>query len=565
MEQVNVNSRSQVRIRFAEPTGTSIAADNSATMNSPPSSAAAPDWAVQVERALHVSDFVAARRAAEQAHAGAADDPSRALAGFLAARCEFVCGEPEHGLRHALEAATLYESLGDRAGQANACAVAARCLLKSGDGGSALDHGLTALALVTQPEDGASPALLAARLALAIVYRGLGQLDTAREYCQQAIDCAIALHDRVNQGAAMDTMACVHSSFASVAREAGRDDEAEQHEREAMRCSSQAMRIASEQGHLRYEATAVNNLADSMSHVGEADAALRMLEDWTRDNPCELPRVRVLHLETRGRLNLALGQAQQARELWEAALAARPTADMELNIVACLAGACEALGDYRAALGHFRRFHALHVQRAGVAAQRSARIAAVRLDTERQRERAVALQLDNANLQRQADALFRQSTEDPLTGLANRRRLDQILRAGPMGHTGHAVLMLDIDHFKTINDRFSHALGDTVLLRLAALLTEGSRSNDTAVRLGGEEFLVLLPQAAAAAAAAAAERLRARIEAFDWTALAPGLAVTASIGVALGGEADSVESLLALADQRLYAAKRNGRNCVVSA
>lgn len=537
--------------------------DNSVTMNSPESTVAASDWAVQVERALHVSDFASARRLAERAQAGASDNPSRALAVFLAARCDFVCGAAEDGLRHALEAAGLYESLGDLAGHAKARAVAARCLLKSGDGGSALDHGLMALSLATQAEpDRPSPALQAAVLTLGIVYRRFGQLDTARDYGQQALDCAIALSDRVGQGVAIDTLACLHSSVAAAAREAGRAEEAEQHEREAMRCSSQAMQIAREQGHLRYEATAVNNLAESMSHVGESLAALQLLEDWACDNPCELLRVRVIQLETRGRLCLALGQALRARELFELALAAGPDADVEFNIVSHLASACEALGDHRAALGHFRRFHALHVQLAAAAAQRSARIAAVQLDTERQRERAVALELDNVKLQRHADALFRQSTEDPLTGLANRRRLDQLLRAG---HMGHAALMVDIDHFKAVNDRFSHAVGDAVLCRLAALLTDGCRSIDTAVRLGGEEFLVLLPQAPAAAAAATAERLRARIEAFDWAVLAPGLAVTASIGVALGGEAADVEGLLALADQRLYAAKRSGRNCVVSA
>ncbi len=523
---------------------------------------AAPDWASQVERALHVSDFVTAQRLVLEAQASATDAPSRALALFLAARCDFVGGDSERGLWHSLDAAALYESLGDDAGQAKARAVAARCLLKSGDGAQALDHGLAALRLATQAQCGASPELLAAKLAVSIVYRGVGQLDTARDYCQQAIDCAIALSDRVNQGAAIDTLACVNSSVAAIAREAGRSVEAERHEREAMRCSSQAMQIASEQGHLRYEATAVNNLAESMSHVGEAGAALQMLEDWARNNPCDLTRVRVLHLQTRGRLSLALGQAQRARELFEAALEERPTADIEFTIVGCLASACEALGDYRAGLGHFRRFHGLHLQLAGVATQRSARIAAVRMETERQRDRAASLERDNAKLQQHADTLLRQSTEDPLTGLANRRRLDELLRAG---HTSHAALMIDIDHFKSINDRFSHAVGDAVLCRLAALLTDGCRTNDTAVRLGGEEFLMLLPQAPAAAAAAAAARLRVRIEAFDWTALAPGLAVTASIGVALGSEAGSVEGLLALADQRLYAAKRGGRNCVVSA
>jgi signal transduction histidine kinase/tetratricopeptide (TPR) repeat protein/ActR/RegA family two-component response regulator len=399
-------------------------------MSSAPTVEVATHFEVQVERALHVSDFPAARRLAEEACQCAADDRSRALADFLVARCDFVSGNSEDGARRAREAATLFESLGDHAWNARARALAARCLVKAGDGGAALENGLEALKWATQAQPTRpSPALLAALLALGIVYRRMGQFDTARDYCQQAVDVAIAVSDRVTQGAAIDTLACLHSSVAAVARKNGHREEAERHEREAMRCSSQAIQIAREQGHLRYEATAVNNLAESMSHVGEAPAALQMLEDWTRDNPCELQRVRVTLLETRGRLCQALGQTQRARELFELALAAGPDADKELNIVSCLAAACETLGDFRAAFQHLQRFHALHVQFAAEAAQRSARIAAVRLDTQRQRERALELELHNTKLQQRADALLRQSTDLLLANDQLNRRVTAALES----------------------------------------------------------------------------------------------------------------------------------------
>ncbi|MBC8058490.1 MAG: GGDEF domain-containing protein [Rhizobiales bacterium] len=530
-------------------------------MNPNASTAGQVDWADQVERALHVSDFESARQLTAEANACAKDAPARARAAFLAARCGFLSGEPELGLSHALDAAAAYESLGDSGAHARASALAARCLLTSGDGGSALDHALVSLRAARKADpDSPSAALLAALSALGIVYRSLGQLDAARDYCQQALDCAIGLGDRLAQGTVSGTLACVYSSIAAVARERGLSDEAERQEREAIRCSAEALQIAREEGHLRHAATAVNNLADSMSLVGEAPQALRLLEDWARDNPCDVPRVRLHHLETLGAICMALGQTQQAREWFERALADADTAEMEITAVRSLASACEAGGDYRAALTHFQRFHALHVQLAAAAAQRSARVAAVRMDTEGARARAVALARDNAQLQKHADTLLRQSTEDPLTGLANRRRFDEILQAG---HEGYAAAMIDVDHFKNVNDRFSHAVGDAVLCQLAALLRETCRSVDTPVRLGGEEFVVLLPSATAAAAAAAAERLRTRIEAFDWATLATGLAVTVSIGVAMGSEAGSAAALLALADQRLYAAKRSGRNRVV--
>jgi len=521
-------------------------------------------WVEQLDNALRVSDLAAARQVVAGARAAAHDAPTHALAVFLAARCSYSSGNFAEGLGAALEAAAGFELLGDGAGEASARALAARCLLSAGDTTAALDQALAAHQAVRAALPGqASRPLLTALTATGVVYLRLGQLETALDFCQQALDCAIKLGDHIAQGAATDTVACVHGARAARARDQGRAEEAEALEREAMRCSAEAVRIAREQGHLEYEATALNNLAESMSLVGEAEAGLALLEEWSRRvlGLRELPRVQRHHLDTRGTICLALGQPQQARELFELALTHADSSETELLVVEHLSLACEACGDDRAALAHHRRFHALHVQVTAEAAQRSAQVAAVRLQTERARERVEALVRDYAQLQQHAETLLRQSTEDPLTGLANRRRLDELLEAD---HQGYAVAMIDVDHFKFVNDRYSHAVGDQVLCRLASLVREGCRSVDTPVRLGGEEFVVLLPHAEAAAAASAAERLRLRIEAFDWATLAPGLAVTASIGVALGREAGSAAALLALADRRLYAAKRAGRNRVVN-
>src|SRR6185503_10956532 len=124
----------------------------------------------------------------------------------------------------------------------------------------------------------------------------------------------------------------------------------------------------------------------------------------------------------------------------------------------------------------------------------------------------------------------------------------------------------DIDHFKAINDRFGHGMGDRVLRECAQLMRQGSRSQDVAARWGGEEFMLILVGADAARAGEIAERLRSTVERFDWAVLDSSLAVTLSIGLASSGETRSSDpgALFALADSRVYAAKAAGRNRVVA-
>jgi diguanylate cyclase (GGDEF)-like protein len=145
---------------------------------------------------------------------------------------------------------------------------------------------------------------------------------------------------------------------------------------------------------------------------------------------------------------------------------------------------------------------------------------------------------------------------DPLTGLLNRRGLDRALRGIPRG----AVLALDLDHFKAINDRFGHAEGDRVLLGLAELLAGTLRRADVAARTGGEEFVVILPGLGLERARQVAERLRMAVE--DRLP-AGGTRLTVSVGVAADLEgAAPWDRLLGQADEALYRAKERGRNRV---
>ena len=160
------------------------------------------------------------------------------------------------------------------------------------------------------------------------------------------------------------------------------------------------------------------------------------------------------------------------------------------------------------------------------------------------------------------------SKREALTGLANRHHLDEELRnlwARPDG-TPVSVIIVDIDHFKLLNDQYGHASGDLCLKRVAAvLITELRGVSDHAVRFGGEEFLLLLPNMALDNAIQVAERVRRAIEAAAIPNEGAGLrgVVTASFGVASAAVTElKPEQLIAAADNALYAAKRKGRNQV---
>jgi len=165
--------------------------------------------------------------------------------------------------------------------------------------------------------------------------------------------------------------------------------------------------------------------------------------------------------------------------------------------------------------------------------------------------------------------LREQALRDPLTGLFNRRHLDTVLgatlrrcgeRAVPL-----AVVAIDIDHFKAVNDTQGHATGDAVLQALARLLAGDGPGDDPAFRLGGEEFLLMMPGASLAAAIGRAQGLRQAFETLQVPGANAGLSITLSCGVAGFPEhAREPQALLACADQALYAAKEQGRNRVVA-
>jgi diguanylate cyclase (GGDEF)-like protein len=192
---------------------------------------------------------------------------------------------------------------------------------------------------------------------------------------------------------------------------------------------------------------------------------------------------------------------------------------------------------------------------------------------ERVTERTRALEQANREKELLLDALRlrsqhleRETLQDPLTGLANRRHFNQRLAteidlaessARPL-----SLIVVDLDHFKDINDRLGHAVGDDVLRTLAELMHQHFRADDLLARIGGEEFAIVLPGLPVAQAQAASENLCLAVASYPWVRTHDDLAVTLSAGLASWTAGMTPEALFEAADIRLYRAKRGGRNRV---
>ncbi len=167
-----------------------------------------------------------------------------------------------------------------------------------------------------------------------------------------------------------------------------------------------------------------------------------------------------------------------------------------------------------------------------------------------------------------ARSLKEMSMRDPLTGLYNRRVLADLLPQLEAGvrrrGTSMGVMMLDLDHFKLVNDTYGHAFGDRVLARVAQIVRETLRKSDLPVRYGGEEFLLLLPDSTAEGTERAGERIRERVAQESLFFEGQPLKITVSIGIAIFPEDDEqIDRVIKFADLALYQAKARGRNCVV--
>ncbi|WP_030434426.1 GGDEF domain-containing protein [Actinoplanes subtropicus] len=369
---------------------------------------------------------------------------------------------------------------------------------------------------------------------------------------------------------------------------------------EAERRFAEALDIAVAIGHAGLTLTILNNMAFTAYENEEFENANRLAEQMRRTASEAGLQLDGLYLDTLARICLAQGRHAEAERILEPVLrdpdgplvsegdslpeclltlaeiqAATGRVDEagatlgevsrlcgERGLAAVAARARQARAEWHAAGGRFREayeeYRAFHEDSEALhSAQREARAYALHAVYEADEARRVSAGLREI------------AHRDALTGLFNRRHIDERLAAmvADAQRTGEplSVAIVDLDHFKTINDTFSHAVGDMVLRELGSTLAGAVSGAECAARLGGEEFVLLLPGTGAEAAAVRCADLSSRIRAMDWAELTGAHRVTASIGVATDADGRmSAGELLAAADENMYAAKRAGRDRVVA-
>lgn len=196
----------------------------------------------------------------------------------------------------------------------------------------------------------------------------------------------------------------------------------------------------------------------------------------------------------------------------------------------------------------------------------------VREENQKLEKRLAETSTEVASLRTNIEHIQQEAMQDPLTGVKNRKTFDaaiaRLVRASHDAQEPLALIMADVDHFKSFNDKWGHQTGDQVLRLVAEVMSANTKGQDILARYGGEEFAILLPGTSIENAVMLADRIRRAIESRRLKKRRTNEdlgAITMSMGLAALGPADTPESLIERADARLYDAKRNGRNQVVSA
>jgi diguanylate cyclase len=488
----------------------------------------------------------------------------------------YAAGQAEVAMRHAIEAGAKARDQADTALQADALLKIAALNLDA----DALDEAISVLEQARPLVDAQNDPKLMFRL-LNLLGNALGAAkdhEGAIAQHESSLELAVAHGLERAQAVARNNLAAKWLNLGEDQFEQGSAESA----RAAWQRAAAMFGDLSQEPQCQADATlglpALTNLGSVLQLLGQTDEALAAVEAADAMADKASAKRALGNIFTRARVYLQQGRIELARQAAQAGIAEsearqRPMVTANLHLFLCDLEA--QAGRPVEALAHHKKFHALSAATVSAAATARSRMLAVQLQTERALAEAATekahrsrLQRENASLSKQAEHLSLQAQQDPLTGLANRRRLDAHLAANLAEAQARAlpqcVAMLDVDHFKAVNDTYSHGVGDRVLQRLGQLLQAQCRSDDLAARYGGEEFTIVFGQIGLVRAQAVCERLRASIEAHDWTTVAPGLGVTVSIGVCDISTRSDADQGLAAADALLYRAKAEGRNRVVA-
>ena len=516
---------------------------------------------------------------ADEARTLAARDGDRQLVaetGHAVARCHFYLADFMRALEYLLDAAQMYEDAGDQAGAAAAFAGVGTCQHRLGAHEDAVASMLRALESARAQKLATLEINIHNSLGSALI--AANRMDEAARYLRAGLQLAQAANNRNMLTKLLHTQSLLAKQRGDALSKT--NEGAAQHEyANGLAQVTRALELARELG----------NPYDEMHSLGQTGTMLRLLHSHAEamkilEETIELakrlnePYVQAEAMMERGLSLVAQGRIDEARQsLADAILLAR-----QIGASTVLAEACESLskvfedsGDFKGSLAFYKEFHSVREAELAGSRKHAATAAQLWLDFQeanrrasQYRERAETLAADHAALARKAKALTEVSEQDPLTSLLNRRGLDArigaLMQSSDASEAPFTVAVIDIDRFKRINDTFSHAVGDTVLQRVAAVIREQCRQHDLPVRYGGDEFLLVLASADLTMGARVLARLKETVDAWPWDREAPGLRVTLSIGIATRPNGGTMEAAIAAADAALYDAKAAGRNRIAT-
>ncbi|MCI4656869.1 tetratricopeptide repeat-containing diguanylate cyclase [Cryobacterium zhongshanensis] len=478
-------------------------------------------------------------------------------------------GDVEASVRHGLLALEYLVDTGELLRQSQLHCTLALAFHETGLHEPALRHVLGALAAAR-----ASGSRLAEFWALSrssMVHVGTGDSPRALELGRQALALSNELDDAEARFAGLNNLGDTCLEFAVAQRVLGLDPA--EALAEALDNVQQAAALANGQGHTFWETIARTNLANILIELGRYDEAREQVElsrslatangyrNLRLDNEVQLAEI----VRSEGRIDEAT--AMMVAQLGSPFVEDDPARLTRLH--RALVQMCKESGRFELALGHSEALHALTLRLTTQTAGLQSRMLINTLEIEHARHETERSQLEAQVLRIRAEKLDHQAHTDPLTMLPNRRALERQLpalmrrakdRAQPL-----CAAMVDLDHFKRVNDAHGHATGDRVLAEMGTILTAAIRDSDLAVRLGGEEFLLVFGDATPGAATKACERLLEAVRSFTWDEIGPGLVCTVSIGLAVRNAGERTAHWLARADSALYQAKSAGRDRVAMA
>lgn len=485
----------------------------------------------------------------------------------------FQCGLSERGLSYARVALRQFHKNGDQIGEAQSRALEAWLLLELGMVELAIEKAMDALKLAERTFDLKTCSL--AFNVVGIVFWAANKPDQAVHFLERAIDLARSSGERNFECWWLINLGGAHSNAAYASRAQADEVACKQSIEAALRYTAEARALAKSLNDGWAERLCVGNTAEYLNFVSEHEEAAAALLGYLVIGGTDTNRGRAHYLLELSRTLLALKQLDSATDrLLEASQLGTQTKNLESVMLSklLLSEVSEEKGDFRASLAYFKEYHILQQQYVAERTQRHARLAALQYETTKQRlradteeKRANDLARSRDELQLRAETLAAAVNIDPLTQLANRRMLETVLKGLDDTAQSYCIAMIDIDHFKAVNDTYSHMIGDHVLAQTAMILAESSVSGAFVARYGGEEFSLVLTNFRMHEALAHCEHIRQAVSVWAWEQIAPSLNITISIGLATPSIVGEMSSdVIRRADQCLYAAKAKGRNCVVA-